>query len=360
MNARTHGQVKIVGAGLIGTSIGLALQKLQVDVAIEDVSPANQMLAIDYGAGRAVSSEDSPNLIIVCVPPDVTAAVVARELEAHPEAFVTDVASVKSAILEQLRKNGSDLSRYVGSHPMAGRERGGAASGRADLFLGRVWVVVPSETSSAKARQVVENLALDLSSAPVEASAAEHDRAVAFVSHVPQLISSITAASLIDASDEDIALAGQGVRDTTRIAASNPKLWLQILSANAPEVLAVLRNVQNDLGAVMQALENPEVNGSLSTLNSLLERGNAGVARLPGKHGTKSTKYSVTTVMIDDSPGELARLLTEIGEIGVNLEEIKLEHSPSSPVGLVEVSVLPQVEATLISALTERGWKLVG
>jgi prephenate dehydrogenase len=64
--------------------------------------------------------------------------------------------------------------------------------------------------------------------------------------------------------------------------------------------------------------------------------------------------------MIDDSPGELARLLTEIGEIGVNLEEIKLEHSPSSPVGLVEVSVLPQVEATLISALTERGWKLVG
>lgn len=360
MTARTHGQVKIVGAGLIGTSVGLALKKLQLDVAIEDVSPANQRLAIDYGAGRNVLPEDKPSLIVVCVPPDVTAAVVASELEANPQAVVTDVASVKSAILEQLKLAGADLSRYVGSHPMAGRERGGAASGRADLFFGRVWVVVPTPVSSSAARQAVENLALDLSSSPVEASAAEHDRAVAFVSHVPQLISSITAASLIEASDDEIALAGQGVRDTTRIAASNPKLWLQILSANAPEVLTVLRSVQNDLSEVMKALENPDGSGSLSAINSLLERGNLGVARLPGKHGTKSTKYSVATVMIDDRPGELARLLTEIGEIGVNLEEIELEHSPSSAVGLVEVSVLPEVESTLISALTQRGWKLVG
>jgi len=174
------------------------------------------------------------------------------------------------------------------------------------------------------------------------------------------LVSSLTAAALLDAADSDIALAGQGVRDTTRIAASDPKLWLQILAANATEVRAVLGRLQADLNSVAAALDQPEASGSLSTLNSLLERGNAGVAKLPGKHGTKATIYSVTTVMIDDKPGELARLLTEIGEIGVNLEEIKLEHSPSSPVGLVEVSVVPAVEATKVAALAERGWKLVG
>jgi prephenate dehydrogenase len=360
VTSRTQGTVRIVGAGLIGTSVGLALSKLGVDVCIEDISPAVRALAIDYGAGRVPKSDDAPTLILVCVPPDVTAAVVARELEAYPNAVVTDVASVKSAILKELSEKGADLSRYVGSHPMAGRERGGAASGRADLFFGRVWVISPTQQSTSKAVQAVENLALDLAASPISVSAADHDRAVAYVSHLPQLISSLTAAALLDAADSDIALAGQGVRDTTRIAASDPKLWLQILAANATEVRAVLGRLQADLNSVAAALDQPEASGSLSTLNSLLERGNAGVAKLPGKHGTKATIYSVTTVMIDDKPGELARLLTEIGEIGVNLEEIKLEHSPSSPVGLVEVSVLPAVEATLVAALAERGWKLVG
>ena len=360
MTSRTQATVRIVGAGLIGTSVGLALSKLGVDVCIEDISPAVQSLAIDYGAGRAALGTDDPRLVLVCVPPDVTAKVVARELEVFPDAIVTDVASVKSAILDELRASSADLSRYVGSHPMAGRERGGASSGRADLFFGRVWVISPNDANTSAALQVVENLALDLSAAPIRVSAKDHDRAVAYVSHVPQLIASLTAAALLDAQDSDIALAGQGLRDTTRIAASDPKLWMQILAANADEVRAVLASLQNDLTSVANALEHPAASGSLSTLNSLLERGNAGVAKLPGKHGTKATIYSVSTVMIDDKPGELARLLTEIGEIGVNLEEIKLEHSPSSPVGLVEVSVLPAAEEKLVTELTTRGWKLVG
>ena len=360
MTSRTQGQVRIVGAGLIGTSVGLALSKLGVDVIIEDMSPAVQSLAIDYGAGRQPTSSDAPNLIVVCVPPDVTAVVVEQELLKFSAAIVTDVASVKSAILEKLRANSADLERYVGSHPMAGRERGGAASGRADLFFGRVWVLTPSDQSSSSAVQAIENLALDLSASPIRVSAAEHDRAVAYVSHLPQLVASLTAATLVDAFDEDVALAGQGVRDTTRIAASDPKLWIQILAANAPEVRSVLRKLQADLDSVAKALDDPQATGALATLNSLLERGNLGVAKLPGKHGTKATRYSITTVMIDDKPGELARLLSEIGEIGVNLEEIKLEHSPSSPVGLVELSVLPDAETKLVSALTQRGWKLVG
>ena len=360
MNPRTNGSVRIVGAGLLGTSIGLALTKLGVDVSVTDVSPAVESLAIDYGAGRAASSVDQPVLVVVCVPPDVTASVVARELKEFPNAFVTDVASVKSAIVSQLESAEVDLSRYVGSHPMAGRERGGAASGRADLFVGRVWVVTSNQQSSAAAIAAVENLALDLGSSIIRATAQEHDRAVAVVSHVPQLVSSLTASTLIGAAIEDIALAGQGIRDTTRIAASDPRLWLQILTANAQEVSSVLHGFQAQLAEVVSALDNIEAPGSLSKLSDALNKGNLGVAKLPGKHGTKATEYALMTVMIDDKPGELARLLTEIGEIGVNLEEIKLEHSPSSPVGLVELAVLPGAAKTLADSLTSRDWKLVG
>ncbi|CAN5372315.1 hypothetical protein BH11ACT5_BH11ACT5_16280 [soil metagenome] len=118
---RVTGPVRIVGAGLLGTSIGLALREHGVDVILDDASPSSLDLAIDYGAGRRAQSDDQPQLVVVCVPPDVTARVVAAELAAHPAALVTDVASVKVAPLDELRDLGADLSRYIGSHPLAVR-----------------------------------------------------------------------------------------------------------------------------------------------------------------------------------------------------------------------------------------------
>ena len=358
--SRLTGTVRIIGAGLLGTSIGLALAKHNVDVVIEDSSPANQSLAIDYGAGRKPASSDVPALIIVCVPPDVTARVLLSELASFPEATVTDVASVKSEILLQLEASGQDLSNYVGSHPMAGRERGGAIAGRADLFVGRPWVIATHKNSSRASVSKVEALALELGAAPVAATPTQHDRAVALVSHVPQLVSSLLAARLVSAEAEDVALAGQGLRDTTRIAASDPKLWLQILDANAKEVSSVLKEFAGDLGQVIEALDNIDASGSLAKLGRVLESGNRGVERIPGKHGTKATAYSQVVVMIADKPGELGRLFNEVGEIGVNIEELKLEHSPSSLIGLVELLVLPSAESKLVEELVARGWRLAG
>lgn len=358
--SRLTGTVRIIGAGLLGTSIGLALAKHNVDVVIQDSSPANQSLAIDYGAGRKPASSDVPALIVVCVPPDVTASVVMSELASFPEATVTDVASVKSEILNQLELSGQDLSRYVGSHPMAGRERGGAIAGRADLFVGRPWVIAAHQSSARSSVSKVESLALELGAAPVSATPAQHDRAVALVSHVPQLVSSLLAARLVGADSEDVALAGQGLRDTTRIAASDPKLWLQILDSNASEVAGVLKEFSKDLGQVIEALDHIDDAGSLATLGRALEAGNKGVERIPGKHGSKATSYSQVVVMIADKPGELGRLFNEVGEIGVNIEELKLEHSPSSLIGLVELFVLPSAESKLVDELVARGWRLAG
>ena len=360
MSARTTGQVHIIGAGLLGTSIGLTLRNLGVEVSLEDASPAVQSLAIDFAAGRKLSPEDAVSLVVVCVPPDVTGATIVSALHRFPQAIVTDVASVKADILHEVESSDADSTRYVGSHPMAGREKGGALSGRPDLFLGRPWVIAVEANTSARAVVQVEQLALDLGATTIRSTAQEHDRAVALISHTPQVISSLLASRLAEADDFDLALAGQGVRDTTRIAASDPKLWLQILSMNAQQLLPVLLRFQNDLAEVVLALQDVNGSGALAKIGNALERGNQGIARLPGKHGTRSTTYAQVVVMIDDKPGELARLFNEVGDAQVNIEDLKLDHANGAQVGLVEISVMPAVEEKLISTLRANGWKLAG
>ncbi|HEX5857683.1 MAG TPA: prephenate dehydrogenase, partial [Microbacterium sp.] len=255
---RVSGTVRIVGAGLLGASIGHALMARGVDVALDDSSPSQLRLAIDYGAGRAAADDDAPSLIVVAVPPDVTADVIERELTRFPDAVVTDVASVKLEPLHALRARGVDLTHYIGSHPMAGRERGGAISARADIFVGRPWVVCRDEETPASDLALVEALALELGATPIEMTPEDHDRSVALVSHVPQLVASLLAARFVEAPDGSLRLAGQGVRDTTRIASSAPELWVQILGANAEPVVEVLDALASDLAGVAAALRAPD------------------------------------------------------------------------------------------------------
>ena len=356
-SARTHGPVRIVGAGLLGASIGLALRAKDVEVILADASKATVRLAADYGAGRAAAEDDAPALVVVAVPPEAVAEVVARELAAYPDALVTDVASVKSGILAELVRDRADLSRYVGSHPMAGRERGGAVSARADLFLGRPWVVAPHDGVAEARLHAIEDLALDVGARPVRMSAEQHDHGVALVSHVPQIVSSLLAARLVEASEAEVGLAGQGLRDTTRIAGSNPELWVQILGANASAVTEILSAYRDDLDHVIHALRHPDRIGAPRTIAEALVAGNEGVTRIPGKHG-QDRRYATLLVTIPDEPGELGRLLTEIGEEGVNMEDLRLEHSPGAQVGFAEIAVLPEASHRLAAALEARGWSL--
>lgn len=357
--ARTSGTVRIVGSGLLGASIGHALSALGIDVVLADASPAQLRLAIDYGAGRAARADDSPGLVVVAVPPDVTADVIEHELAAYPEAVVTDVASVKLAPLRELRARGVDLRRYIGSHPLAGRERGGAIAARSDIFVGRPWVVCRDGETTREHLAIVEGLALDLGATPVEMTPDEHDASVALVSHVPQLVASLLAARLRDAADASLGLAGQGVRDTTRIAASAPELWVQILAANAAPVVDVLDDLAADLAGVAGALRDPEALGARRTVAEAIRRGNEGVERLPGKHG-QNRRFEQLVVMVDDTPGQLGRLFGELGELGVNVEDLRLEHSPGAQFGLAEIAVVPHALGPAIAGLTERGWRIAG
>ncbi len=356
-------QVLIRGTGLIGTSLGIALSRKGYAVSLADPSPTAERLARDLGAGRlAIDSTVAPELVIVAAPPDVAAEVVADSLTTWPDAVVTDVASVKGAVLGALQARGADLSRYVGSHPMAGRERSGAGHARGDLFEGRAWVVVPTPSSTDTAVRMVTDAARATGSAVSVMDARAHDEAVAAISHLPQVAASLVASQLRSLEDQALALAGQGVRDVTRIAASDPRLWTQILAGNAGAVRAVLTRMQAELAELVDALDgldDPHAEGHLAVLNRAITHGNNGVARIPGKHGAGPAAYVPVTAVVPDTPGELARLLTDVGEAGVNLEDLRIDHGLGQPFGLAEIMVVPAKAEHLQQALEARGWRVL-
>jgi prephenate dehydrogenase len=361
--AAALGTVRVIGTGLLGTSIGLALTAQGARVLLRDPSPTALTLACNLGAGQPDPGDVPARITVVAAPPDVTAVTVARALADDPDGTVTDVASVKAEVLRAIGETGADLSRYVGGHPMAGRERSGPLAARGDLFVGRPWVICPGEKSDPARRDDVRLLAQATGARPVVMTADRHDVAVALVSHVPQVAASLVAARLQDGSEEVISLAGQGLRDVTRIAASDPLLWAQILAANAAPVAEVLELLRADLDAMitdLQLLAGPDPGPALARVAGLIVRGNVGRERIPGKHGGGPTRYSVLTVLVPDRPGALAQLFADIGAAGINIEEITLEHAPGRAVGLVEVSVLPSVETALEGALASGGWHVVG
>jgi prephenate dehydrogenase len=357
-------RVHVVGTGLVGTSLGLALCRLGDDVTLEDISPTHAALARDLGAGRLPDGPVEPDLVVVATPPDVTAACVAAALLRWPQAAVTDVASVKGAVVDSLRAEGADLTRYCGSHPMAGRERSGAVSGRYDLFDGRAWVLTPTDETDPGVIALVTAMARSAGAAVSRLDPQRHDAAVAAVSHVPQLAASLVAARLEGLDEAAVALAGQGLRDVTRIAASDPDLWTQILAGNAPAVREVLSALVADLDRVVGALDDltssTDAPGARGTLARAIAAGNAGQARIPGKHGAAPTSYTTVRVLIPDEPGQLGRLFADIGTIGTNIEEFHLDHGLGQPFGLAEVDVVPAAAHGLAQALEERGWRLHG
>ena len=373
-------RVAVIGTGLIGTSAALALRRLGTDVWLWDRDPAAAALAADLGAGRVLSSLDSlespADLALIAVPPADVAAVLGTAQRAALADCFTDVASVKALPLAQARDAGCDISRYVPGHPLAGRERSGPAAARADLFLGRAWALCPAAETSGEAMGKATALVRACGAELVVTDAVTHDRWVALVSHAPHVVAAAMAARLAPESvpAEALSLAGQGLRDATRIAVGDVDLWTQILTGNAAPVTAVLADVAASLTDVALALAEIAENGSPAPraskavpsesgssgagqhLAALLERGRTGVARIPGKHGGPARVFTAVQVVISDRPGELARLFTTAAAADVNIEDVGIEHSPGQPVGVAELSVRPESAGTLIAALAAGGW----
>lgn len=348
------GPVRVVGAGLLGTSIGLALRRRGIDVLLRDVNPRNVEIAGSLGAGVAEgATEAGVQLVVVAVPPDHLADEIVAALTGS-DAFVTDVGSVKGAPLREVagRVDADQLVRYVGSHPMAGSERSGPFAASSALFDGRPWAVTPHPGTSPEAVAVVTALARACGATPVPMSPDEHDAAVARTSHLPHLLAALVAGRLTDAPAAHLALSGQGVRDVTRIAAGDPTLWQQIIAGNADAVADLLADVRGDLDELLDAVRSD----SRERVAALLERGVEGRAAIPGKHGGPVEPTGSVYVTVPDHPGELARLLGDAGQIGVNVEDLRIDHDPGRPVGLVELTVAADRADFLAESLEGRGW----
>jgi prephenate dehydrogenase len=346
-------RVRIVGSGLIGTSIGLALVSRGVEVDMRDIDPRAQLLARDL-----VKSHDlkDPDLTIFALPTSSLAETLNGEFAINPGSKFIDIGSVKTKPLLDVSRSAISTKDFMATHPMAGREVGGAESARADLFQSRTWVYIPNDLEGNPIDPELLGYGLWLINAlgavPVEMQAAEHDQAVALISHLPQIVSSLLAGQLLSGERSALELSGAGLRDTTRIAASSARLWDEILASNSAQILPLLISLQNDLVALIEALKND------ASVSSFIEKGNQGRALIPGKHGGAAREYTYLPVVIEDKPGQLAALVSECAKANVNIEDLTIEHSPGQFTGLITLA-LSKSDADVLSAhLVGSGWNV--
>ena len=344
-------RVLIIGAGLVGSSLGLALTRTGCHVTLSDSVSSHALVAAGLGAGHVGEPRTNDiDLVVVATPPRSIPSVVVDSLRRFPDAIVTDVGSVKASLVDAVRAGaGEAAARYVPSHPMAGSQYTGPMTASGDLFVERTWVITPMASNPREAVDSVVELAERTGARVVVMEPERHDEAVAQVSHVPHLMSILTASHLRAVPGEHLQLAGQGIRDVTRIAGSDPGLWRQIITANATAIRAELDEVAEDLAYLTSVLDQPE------RLEAFLGLGQAGAEALLVKHGDALDVLEVT-VEIPDEPRALARLFTDIGDAGFNVEDFELSHDPVRQIGYLTIVVESEVAEQLRGHLERQGW----
>lgn len=266
-------RVTIVGVGLIGASLGLALKRqnpppevVGIGRRASSLRRARKCGAIDRATTDMARGVAGADLVVVCTPPEAIVPAVEAVVAAHPAALVTDAGSTKAEIVEALEKSLPAAARFVGSHPLAGNEKSGPEHGRANLFAGRVVVVTPTRKTRRADTRAVGQFWRRLGAQVVELAPREHDRRLAATSHLPHLVAAAIAAAT---PSRYASLVATGWLDTTRIAGGDPQLWRQILLANRGNVLDALERVEGTLAALRSALER----GDAARLEALLKKG---------------------------------------------------------------------------------------
>lgn len=273
LGARTVG---IVGTGLIGTSMGLAIRQRRVAERVVgvDIDPAALDVARARGAldrgGTTYEVLREADLVVVAVPPDaVVAAALAAAEVLRPGAVITDVASTKLRIVGALEQRLPRRVRYVGGHPMAGSERSGPQAADAALLAGRPFIVTPTAAGDAGAVELVVALARGMGMQPVVLTPQDHDELVAQVSHAPYLL----AVAAVNAAGEGaLRLAGPGFAGWSRLAASPAGLWAQICTQNRAAILRALERVRGELDRLERALDGGDLAEMLSRAQRRAER----------------------------------------------------------------------------------------
>jgi prephenate dehydrogenase len=313
-----------------------------------DIDPASASLAQDL-VGSPASSKEA-EIIVIASPLSTVSSVIREEISQGFNLGFIDISSVKVNPVVEVSAIGLNMAYFLPTHPMAGREVGGAESARADLFQDRPWIIDPNGVSPELLEAGIE-LINACGARVIEMAAAEHDRAVALISHLPQIMSSLLASSLEGAPAHWLDLAGGGLRDTTRIAASDSKLWREIISTNSQAIKPLLDRAISELTELAENLED------LEKVDGFIKSGNRGRAMIPGKHGGVARNYTFLPVVIEDKPGQLAALFDECASASVNIEDLSIEHSPEQFTGLITLALSKSDADKLYEHLQGRGWR---
>jgi prephenate dehydrogenase len=344
----------VVGTGLLGTSVGLALRG-DTDVVLADRDAGAVRTAAARGAGRVWDGTEAAEHVLLAVPPAVVAQELVRLQSRGAGRTWSHVCSVQAPVQAAAAAAGAELTALCGTHPMAGKESSGPEAASADLFLGRPWALCPSEQTTDEALAAARSLAERCGGVPLELPAGEHDDAVALASHLPQVTASALAAVLLARSTGEVRLAGPGLQDTSRIAASAPAMWVEVLGQNAAAVAPLVRELAAELDRAAAALEQVD----RGALEDLLRRGNAGRALVPVKRGGHDRDFAVVGVSVPDRPGQIAAVLLAAADAGVNVEDVRVDHLPGRASGVVELLVAADVRESARAHHAAAGWAVL-
>lgn len=343
--------VRIVGTGLIGTSIGLALAQRGVSLELDDKDPNSLQLALDL-LGPAIASE-KPELVVIATPPESAFDALKREFLLNPQSTFIDVSSVKTNLQLKVDSLPEIAKQFVGTHPMSGRESSGPGAAQSDLFEGRAWFVTPGGLTNHDALNLVRQFVESLGATSYLLTPQEHDELMARISHLPQLLSTLLAVTLSE-KDKGVDLAGQGLRDMTRIAGSDGDLWSQILMENQQPILQAMDGYLEKLQKMRTAISQ----GEIIEIKRFFADGNLGKTKVSGKHGAKPRNYSHLLIVIKDEPGALSKLFNECAKLNANIEDLSIEHSPGQLTGLITLAFSPEDASRVKTHLTSQDWKV--
>ncbi|MBT8211640.1 MAG: prephenate dehydrogenase/arogenate dehydrogenase family protein [Acidimicrobiia bacterium] len=336
-------RVGIAGTGLIGASIGAGLRAAGWDVSGWDPDPDALERAEGIGAlDRSCETLDDllsedPDVVVLGAPPDAVIDLVAG---LTTSALVTDVAGVKAPVIEAA----GHLSRFVGGHPMAGRETGGAEHASPALFRGATWIVTLDGAADVDV-ELVEAMVHALGARAVRMTAADHDEAVALISHLPQVL----AVTLLESAAETghaLDLASGSFRDLTRVAASDPSMWSQLLAANRSAVAARLRAFGQRLDSVADVISDSD---------SMQDR----LREARDVRSTLSPPVVAVDVALADEPGELAKVGRALESSRADVRDLQLRHGRHGGGGVLTLSVRPGEAETLVAALSAVGLEVI-
>lgn len=354
----------VVGAGLVGGSIALAAREAGIrQVVLTDTSTqvcarASELELAHRVVENLADAVTDAEVVIAAVPTSAVAQVLEAVAAAAPaDAILTDAASLKAAVTaeveQRLHASGRDPSRFVGGHPMAGSEHSGPDAADPQLFQGATWVLTPTARTADDVLARLSGLVHRLGARVVALPPERHDELVAIVSHLPQIAASTLANVAADAIDTTgdtvLTVSGGGFRDTTRIAASDPELWIGILEGNRDAVLDAVSSFRDGLERVTHALDA----GDWSALRSMLARASAARRRLVPK--TAAEHVVDIVVPLDDRPGQLAAATTALGEAGINIEDLAMRHAADGGRGALQVRVAQTAALAAVDVLADAG-----